>query len=96
MNRELQTVKCPQCKGRGQVPDTTVGEVLKLEREEAGVNRTELLTHFGYSDSYTFDLERGSRPLTWELVDKYRSAIGKAVQERLQAEEEEVHAGSNT
>jgi len=84
--RELKTIKCPHCNGKGELPGTEAGALLRLEREEKDVNRNQLLEFFGYSESYTIDLERGARPLTWELVDKYRTAVVAAVHERLKAE----------
>ncbi len=80
--RTLPTVKCDACRG-GVTPARNAGTVLQLEREERGVTRTAFVPHFGFSESYTIDLEKGSRPLTWVLVDRYRAAIEKAVEERL-------------
>ena len=78
---------CLVCEGSGELPGPEAGEILRLEREDRGVRRKELLPFFGYSDTYTFDLERGARPLTWELVRKYREAIDEAVKARLKESE---------
>ncbi len=79
---QLPTTKCTDCRD-GRVPSRDAGPFLQREREERGVTRTALVPHFGFSESYTIDLEKGARPLTWVLVDKYRDAIEKAVQARL-------------
>jgi transcriptional regulator with XRE-family HTH domain len=79
----LPTTNCTACRG-GLVPGPTAGEVLRREREERDVTRAALIEHFGFSESYTIDLERGARPFSWELVDSYRQAIEAAVTARLQ------------
>lgn len=94
---DLRTINCPECGGTGKIPDpqANIGSQLVLEREERGVNRKELSQFFmkgnglsNYSESYITDLERGARPLTWELIEKYRKAIDKAVSARLEVASE--------
>jgi len=85
----LPVTPCPTCAGRGEMPGANAGEVLRLEREERRVTRTDLLRHFArpdgglFSESYTIDLERGARPFTWDLIERYRAAIKAAVDERV-------------
>lgn len=79
----IPTTKCEACKD-GLVPGRLAGETLRREREERHVTRATLAKHFGFSESYTIDLERGARPLTWDLVTAYRAAIEKAVKERVE------------
>lgn len=87
----LPVTACTYCNGQGQIPDTIpAGEMLRREREERDVPRISksdpvlgLAFHFGFSESYTLDLERGVRPWSWNLIEKYRNAIEKAVESRL-------------
>lgn len=80
----IPVTRCEVCRN-GDIPGPTAGEVLRREREERSVTRAALIEHFGFSESYTIDLERGARPFSWELVDQYRKAIEAAVQTRLEA-----------
>lgn len=81
--------------GTGGTPDTIpTGELLRREREERDVPRCStadpplgLAHHFGFSESYTLDLERGVRPWSWALISRYREAIEAAVQSRLAKED---------
>ena len=79
------TTKCESCVN-GMIPGPDAGAALRREREERDVTRTALLAHFNYSESYTIDLERGARPLTWLLVTQYREAIEAAVKARLEVQ----------
>ena len=68
------------------MPARNAGEQLRLEREERDVKRVDLAVHIRLSESYVADLEKGARVLSWELVDRYRAAIEKAVKERLEVQ----------
>ena len=83
MKRQLPTTACSECRS-GKVPARTAGETLRLEREERDVTRVQLAVYMKLSESYVSDLEKGARVLSWELVDRYRKAIEKAVKERLE------------
>ena len=83
---ELKLIPCDHCGGIGTVPGPKTGHVLRRERESRGVTRQDLLKHFAYKSTYTFDLENDARPWSNELVTKYRTAIEAAVQERLAEE----------
>lgn len=99
---QIPIIQCLSCGGTGGLPDTIpTGELLRREREERDVPRISksdpvlgLAYHFGFSESYTLDLERGVRPWSWALISKYRDAIELAVHARLkkdaQVEEKEV------
>ena len=87
----LPTTTCTACRGQGTIPAIGTGAVLKQEREEKGVPRTNkdneklgLCYHFGYKASYVFDLENDRRDWSSELTAKYREAIQKAVAARLE------------
>jgi len=88
----LPTVPCPHCID-GEIPGPKAGEVLRREREERDVPRSNsanpeisLCHHLNLSETYAVALERGERPLTWELVRRYREAIEVAVKARLEVE----------
>lgn len=92
---ELPTVACPACAGRTTIPAHGTGEVLRREREARDVPRAGktypnqgLVHHFGFSESYTIDLENDVRPWSWSLVESYRAAIEAAVATRLESEVE--------
>lgn len=92
----IPIVQCLSCGGTGGLPSDKAGEMLRREREEREVPRIVkrnpklgLAYHFGFSESYTLDLERGVRPWSWLLIERYRAAIEQAVQERLKQEESE-------
>jgi hypothetical protein len=88
---QLPTIKCSTCAGLGTIPAIGTGAVLKQEREEKGVPRTNkeneklgLCYHFGFKASYVFDLENDRRDWSTELVVKYRDAVQKAVAARVE------------
>ena len=91
---QLPTTKCSTCAGLGTIPAIGTGAVLKQEREEKGVPRTNkdneklgLCYHFGFGASYTFDLENDRRDWNAKLIADYRAAIQKAVAARLESEQ---------
>lgn len=72
---KLKTQPCAGCSGSGVVPADDVGQVLRTEREKLGITGRAVADKLSISDSYLFDLERGSRRWTTELVNSYQSAL---------------------
>lgn len=85
---KIPIVQCLECGGSGSIPSAATGKVLRREREARGIPRVSrdpthgIAHHFGYSESYTLELERDSKPWTWLLIRKYRDAIERAAKAR--------------
>jgi len=75
MATKLKTQPCAGCAGTGVVPADDVGPVLRTEREKLGITGRAVADALSISDSYLFDLERGSRRWTTELVNSYQRAL---------------------
>lgn len=73
--KQLKTKCCPMCQGSGSVPDDNAGATLRIERERAGVRVRDLATAMNISDSFLYDLERGNRKLTNELLESYQHGL---------------------
>ena len=73
---KLKTQACPGCNGVGSVPADDVGMVLRSEREKAGVTGKDIADAMSISDTYLYELERGTRRWTNELVESYQRALG--------------------
>lgn len=72
---KLKTKPCAGCGGTGQVPADDVGAILREEREKAGVTGKDIAARMGVSDTFVYDLERGARRLTNELLASYQRAM---------------------
>lgn len=72
---KLKTQACPTCGGSGSTPAEGVGEVLRTEREKAGITREALATAMSISMSYLGDLEKGNRRWTNELLESYQKGL---------------------
>jgi len=79
----IPVTECPKCQGKGGAPDTGTGPVMRQERKDADVLLRDLLPHFGYSKTYTVDLEADKRPWSWDLINQYRDAIKAVVDQRI-------------
>lgn len=75
MATKLKTQACHTCGGSGSVPADGVGQVLREEREKAGVNGKDVAATMSISDGYLYELERGSRRFTNELLAAYQRAL---------------------
>jgi transcriptional regulator with XRE-family HTH domain len=73
--KKLTTKQCDNCGGTGTVPGDGTGEVLRAERERLGLFAKDVADIMGISDSYVYDLEKGNRPLTNDLVARYQTAL---------------------
>lgn len=80
----IPIIECPRCRGKGGAPDVGTGPVLRQERRDADVLLKDMLPYFGFSKTYTGDLEADKRPWSWELIDHYRKAIAMVVSKRLE------------
>lgn len=81
--RDIPTVKCTRCAGRGGRPDVGTGAILRREREEADVTARQICREMDVSDTHIWDLEGDRRNWSWELITKYRNAIKKIVADRI-------------
>lgn len=75
--KPLKTKCCHACGGSGTLPDGNAGRLLRTERERAGVRVSALADAMNISDSYLYDLERGHRKLTNELLGAYQRGLEK-------------------
>jgi hypothetical protein len=71
------TMLCPECKGRGIIPDRSVGLVLRAERKRARFGLRDVARELTISAPYLHDLEHGRRAWTQELIDRYRQIISQ-------------------
>jgi len=70
------TKTCPTCFGVGRIPtDKTLGERLRVARQQAGVTLDSIAVALGISKSYCSQLENGWRSLSDGMFDTYLSAI---------------------
>lgn len=69
---KLQTRPCSHCQGRGtELDPKAVGEQMKKLRKAANRQLKEMAGMLDISAQYLSDLERGNRPFSQELVDRY-------------------------
>lgn len=69
---KLQTRPCSHCKGSGlELDPKAVGEQMKKLRKAANRQLKEMAGKLDISAQYLSDLERGNRPFSQELVDRY-------------------------
>jgi transcriptional regulator with XRE-family HTH domain len=57
------------------MPADDVGPVLKARREERGIRAIDMAGHLGISDTFLYDLERGNRRWTNEVLEKYLEGL---------------------
>lgn len=72
---EIEYETCVRCGGHGKLPNHRCGEILRGEREEAGLSRATVASAMDISEAYLGDLERGNRDWTNEKVDAFRQAV---------------------
>lgn len=72
----LGTKVCPRCGGVGKIPDDSVGPVMRALRQKHGVAIKALSRELGVSRTYIYDLEKGVRNWSPELIERYREGIG--------------------
>lgn len=75
MATKLKTQACGTCGGSGALPADDVGEVLREEREKFSITGVDLAAAMNISVSYLYDLEKGHRKWTNELLGSYQRAL---------------------
>lgn len=72
---KLKTQPCSTCGGLGTLPAEGVGQVLREEREKAGITGVAMSEHMGISTTFLYDLEKGGRRWTNELLAAYQGGL---------------------
>ena len=74
---KLKTQPCRTCAGQGTLPADNVGPILKEEREGLGITQVDMAGHMSISTTFLYDLERGNRRWTNELLASYQAGLEK-------------------
>lgn len=76
MSISQMTKPCPQCKGRGRVPDPAkIGRVMRRTREKTGVSLREVARRMKIAAPTLSDMELGKRPWKRKSLDNYFAAL---------------------
>jgi transcriptional regulator with XRE-family HTH domain len=72
---KLKTQPCRACAGSGKLPADDVGPILREEREKSGITKQDMADALSISPVYLYDLERGNRKWTNELLASYQEKL---------------------
>ena len=76
---ELKSMPCPHCHGTGlRLDPIETGRRMRELRKSRNIRMAGIARVLGYSPSYLSDVERGRRPWTLGLVEKYEWAMDEA------------------
>lgn len=74
----LMSMPCDKCDGTGLVNDPRVtGQMLRKEREQAGMSLRAMAHNVKRSAAYLSDLERGRRNWSADKIAEYRRILGQ-------------------
>lgn len=74
----LMSMPCDKCAGTGLMNDPRVtGQMLRKEREQAGMSLRAMAQKVQRSAAYLSDLERGRRNWSEEKIAEYRRILGQ-------------------